>query len=169
MTRTRRYLRLLPLLCTAAAALLSWTGCSDDDSGGILAEMQRDIWDSRDISDYSYRLRQGCFCDPITTRAVVITVAADTIAAVRDIAADTLISRDYWDRFKTIDGLFEVVIHATRVADHCVVEYDPRYGYPVSVDVYWDYHATDSGWEVEAGDLQVPAAAAGGSAPRGAP
>ena len=142
------------LLSVAALACALSVGCSDKDEESDVLR-QRAVWASHGITNYRFQFQQGCFCDPITSSRVSITVADGAISSVRDVHADTLVSASFWTRFKTIDQLFDIVLRAENEADRLDVEYDSQYGYPSFIDVYWDAGATDNGWVAEASELEA--------------
>jgi len=73
-------------------------------------------------------------------------------AGVIDPADGTVLPKDRWGAFKTIDDLFALVksIDTTAVAS-LLVSYDARYGYPLRVFVDPSIHIADEeyGYETE--------------------
>lgn len=149
------YRKIEWVLMWAIAGCISFSGCTDEDESE--AVRQHVVWANHGITEYSYELKQGCFCDRITMLRVRVSVDDNAIVAVRDIRADTLVNTQYWSRFKTIDELFDLVQRAEQEADVLIVEWDATYGFPTNIDIYWDNHATDAGWVAYAGALEIAA------------
>jgi hypothetical protein len=143
-----------PVLVLVLAAL---GACSDDPVTEVVeGEIHRAHWQSMGITSYRFEFHQGCFCDPVTNTRVFITVEDRVIQAIVDATSGEPIGGEYWDRFKTIDQLYDVIIQAQMGgADRIVVEYDERYDYPSSIEMDHSFGATDDEWSVLASGLEV--------------
>ena len=95
--------------------------------------------------DYVYTLNVGCFC--LATGPLRITVRDGEVSDVETL--DAWRRDDPWyddaveDRSMTLVELEALVRRARRTADDVEVEYDPTYGFPVSVSIDWYRDAVD--------------------------
>jgi hypothetical protein len=145
--KSRSFRVLSAVLLLGLAALGS---CSDDHENQVLSP--RAFWESHGITKYRYQFKQACFCTPVVTVRVRITVEDDVITSVLDAATEAPIDARYWSFFQTIDQMFDFMARADRVDE---VQYDDEYGYPRSAKLTRDLHATDSAWWAEADSLEV--------------
>ncbi len=89
-------------------------------------------WRAYNISNYSIEQHHICFCSNRGLFAK-ITVQNNTITNVINRDTGVPLPPEEWQRYKTIDGLFEIIhsINRDSVAAF-MVEYDGKYGYPKS-------------------------------------
>ncbi len=95
--------------------------------------IHRQQWSSLDISEYTYRFNWNCFCVPEYTQPVFITVQQHRITQVIDVESGEPLSFEDFSRYRTIDGLFNLIQDAIEQDAHQInVVYHPSTGYPVS-------------------------------------
>src|SRR4051812_7678816 len=117
---------LIALLTIVIACSQSPTEQQQDD----LAVAQT-RWRAAGLADYSFDVQHSCFCAPIATRPVTITVHGGSWASIRyaddGTAADTSLSRDY----PTIERLFTFPPQTTPQRPPTFsAPYDSRFGSP---------------------------------------
>jgi len=108
----------------------------------------RTLWDSKNVSSYSYILELQCFCAPASQLLpVLVTVQNGAVASVQywdeDPADRTPAPASVFGPYDTVEELFDFVAEAIRQdADVLQVGYDPEYGFPNVVNV--DYESGGS-------------------------
>jgi autotransporter translocation and assembly factor TamB len=140
---------LLGLLCAACS-----TSPFEQQQDSLAAAQRR--WRAAAIPDYSFTFQRGCFCAPIATRAVTVTVQQGAWASLRYVddgtVADTSLFRDYL----TMERVF-AFLH--RALDEHPARFDASYavqlGFPA--EVYIDYNAgiADDEGSFRISDLQI--------------
>jgi hypothetical protein len=131
-----RVLRCLLTLFMAGTLFL--TACA-----GPLEKNQR-LWQSQGTSGYRYQLQVFCFCPTEITSAVVIEVHGGVASRMYYVWDGSAVTNDFFDRFDTIDKLFEVLKDAyNRKAYEVLVEYDTTRGFPVRVSIDYIKEAVD--------------------------
>ena len=101
-------------------------------------------WRAAAIPNYSFNFQRVCFCAPVVTRAVTVTVRQGAWAALTYVddgsVADTSLFRD----FLTMDRVFAFLQDALeRHAAGFVARYDTPLGYPTEVDIDYIANAAD--------------------------
>ncbi|HEX4493533.1 MAG TPA: DUF6174 domain-containing protein [Acidimicrobiia bacterium] len=95
-------------------------------------------WRSQHLVDYSYVYEEGgmACCDRVR-----VTVHAGRVT-------HTEVLHELYPRAKkpTVDDVFSAARHEMHVADGVTVQYDNRYGFPMSVNVDPNDHAMDDEW-----------------------
>lgn len=97
-------------------------------------EENRRLWNEQALSEYSYVFSWSCFCLPDYTAPVKIEVEQGEWSSISFVADGKPVIEDNWQRYNTIDELFEMIEDAFKqdaVAIHA--EYDSELGYPTSV------------------------------------
>lgn len=115
----------------------------------------REIWSSLNSLDYTYRFNWNCFCTPEYTQPVFITVQKNRITQVIDVESGTPLSVGDFDRYHTIDGLFDEIQKAIDQDAHQInVSYHPNSGYPVSSWIDYNQFQVDEerGFETRMAD-----------------
>jgi hypothetical protein len=107
-------------------------------------------WRALNLHDYTIDQSRECFCIN-GGEAMRVTVRADTVASVKRISNDTVISKDW---YYSIDTLFWIIQHGTH--DSLVVKYNSRYGYPEFLDIDPQMHPFDGGVLYQTSNLQIP-------------
>jgi hypothetical protein len=94
--------------------------------------MQRALWNSKNISSYDFTLDVNCFCGPIVTPAVV-SVRSGAITSVKD--PTTMAAVPIFDVYETVDGLFDFLQSGINFPAHTLeANFDPQLGYPTRID-----------------------------------
>ena len=118
-------------------------------------EQNRRLWNEQALSDYNYVFTWSCFCLPEYTAPVNIKVEQGEWAEISFVLDDKPVIKDDWDRYRTIEELFEILDDAFRQdAKEIHVTYDPDLGYPTSCFIDYSELIADEerGFNV---DLQV--------------
>jgi hypothetical protein len=97
-------------------------------------ERNRRLWNEQALSDYSYVFNWSCFCLPEYTAPVNIRVEQGEWTEMSFVLDGKPVIEENWQRYKTIDELFEIIDDAFRQdAKEIHATYDPDLGYPTSV------------------------------------
>lgn len=110
-------------------------------------------WRSYGAHDYTIRQTRTCFCID-AGEVMEITVRADTITNILRVSDSTVLRKDLWPAYRTIESLFSIVF--TTGPDSLVVSYDPAYGFPASLDQYPQLHPVDGGVLYETTMAHIP-------------
>ena len=107
-------------------------------------ERNRRLWDDLKMDDYTFQFRWSCFCLPEYTAPVDIHVELDTFVSVSLAENGNPVAPDNWDRYETIDRLFDILEDAfDQNAEHIQVSYDPELGYPLSAFIDYSTFIAD--------------------------
>lgn len=130
----------LALLMTVWFASRSDHGTSPDYSW--IAD-PRDRWKAYQLHDYTIGQTLMCFCHDGGTE-FEITVRRDTVFSVVGLDNGNKIPSDQWGRYRTVNGLFELIgsINPGAVAV-MQVAYDPALGLPTSIYVDMNANVAD--------------------------
>ena len=102
-------------------------------------KVNREQWASQGIDSYQVRFQRSCFCGPDYRRAAVVVVRGGEIASATYADDGTVVEPEFFDRYETIDGLFDLIQKGIEQgAARIDVTYDEKYGYPT--DLYIDWH-----------------------------
>jgi hypothetical protein len=97
----------------------------------------RSLWESQAIQHYRFNLNVGCFCPWNALMPLTIEVQNGKIASM--VASNGGDISPYLDTFRahaTIESLFDLVDSAiSKRVYKLVVQYDPKYGFPASIDI----------------------------------
>lgn len=143
--KSRTRWRMFPVLLLAALA-----GCLGDTDSFQRDKLSaaRTLWDSKNVSSYSYVLELQCFCAPASQLSpVLVTVQNGAVVSLQywdeDPADRTPAPASVFGAYDTVEDLFYFIADAiSRDADVLQVGYDPTYGFPNTVNV--DYEAGGS-------------------------
>jgi hypothetical protein len=105
-------------------------------------------WSRERPTAYTYRYGMSCFCAWHGTMTVTVR-GGRVVSAQPDPGTPGL---DYAPEPRTVEGLFALV-RSYRSAQELEVEFDPRWGFPVRIDVNRSQQAFDGGVLHTAGDL----------------
>ncbi|MBV7338134.1 hypothetical protein KFU94_59900 [Chloroflexi bacterium TSY] len=95
---------------------------------------QRSLWQTQNITSYTYTLHIRCFCVP-PAQGIVI-VQDNQIVSVLDPETHDPFDRNAWKvRFKTINELFELLDEMVSSADQIDVDFHQTLGYPTNIDI----------------------------------
>ncbi len=108
-----------------------------------------ELWQSKKISSYTIDQKKFCYC-PDANTPVRITVKADTIFSIIEIADNQLLDKNY---FLSINSMFEMI--AAEEYDSIVVRYNKEFGYPEFLDIDPQLRPVDGGVLYETSNLQI--------------
>ena len=146
--RSRTRLPFPSVLLGATALCLLAPGCSDDpithaDVRGRLTQA-RALWDVKGSDDYDFEFRWSCFCDPAHVALVRLTVVDGSVQSAIYLEDDTAVPADQLARYRTIDGLFDLIQGAIDGgADSITAEFDASRGFPTQVAIDYEFGAAD--------------------------
>lgn len=116
----------------------------------------RQLWESKNIHDYTFAYQINCFCPPETLKPFRIVVKNDSVVEAVSIDGTVQIPTDFLPRWETIPKLFEKIEQAIKEdAYNYRVEYDQTYGYPQYFDVHWEKKIPDSYGTYKVWELKV--------------
>lgn len=146
---------MIAMRLTAVLLLLAVSGCrlwsSGDDRLSEWSEA-RARWEEQRPDAYTFDVRLGCFCIPLAENGVRVHVRGDSITALYDAGADTLLTHDPSGRLltdddrrriPTLDALFGIVREGLVRAARTEVSYDATYGFPSDVFIDRDFNMAD--------------------------
>lgn len=125
-------LRLRPFLLVIALGAI---GCSDQlvnsRPEAIRGELwgNRALWNAQNLDDYRYTFSSACCFAPVIRQ---VTVRDGQVVEVRD-QRDSVLPREEWSRFFTVDEIFDQLAEAQSRNEHTDVSYHRSLGYPVDV------------------------------------
>jgi hypothetical protein len=128
MTKTKSAI-LLSLIA------LTFLSACRDVAGPPLTDLiaARARWTAHRPSSYEYRLTISCFC---VVRPVIVTVVGTTATAATHVDDGTPVSAEELSHLPSIDGLFDLVIHA-RSQNYAQADatFEPILGYPLTISL----------------------------------
>jgi len=99
-----------------------------------------ELWEQSGINHYSFVYREICFCIPMGSGFVRVTVKDGVVIGAYDEVADMPLTEAQVDRLRTFDELFELLQRAIDQSAYSInATYSELYGFPQ--DVYIDYEA----------------------------
>jgi hypothetical protein len=110
-------------------------------------------WRSYDPPDYTIDQVRDCFCE-LAGQAVRISVRADTIASVVNLADGSEVPDQMARWFLTVDSLFGIIRNSS--ADSLVMTFNETYGYPEMLDINPQLHPVDGGVLYRTSNLRIP-------------
>lgn len=127
-------------IIVAAMSALTLQSCSSPSSDGTIDPWNQ--WRAAGVHTYTIDQTRYCFCGD-GGQTVRITVDHDTIASVIRMSDGTPVNSPERNRYLTVDSLFGI-IHSN-AHDSVVVRYNPRFGFPESLDLDPQLHPVDGG------------------------
>jgi hypothetical protein len=121
----------LPLLLPAVLSF----GLASQSLALTQAELnlQRALWNSKNISSYDFTLDVSCFCGPIVTPALV-SVRSGVITSVKDPVTMAVVDPAFHDVYRTVNGLFDFLQQGVNFPAHTLeATFDPQLGYPTQI------------------------------------
>lgn len=109
---------------------------------GLLYWYNQRRWMAQGISDYRYTLEVICFCPPEPVTRIKVEVHDGVPTSITD-SSGTDVTTDYFNRYSTIDRLFDRIQSARREADNITVSYDPAFSYPFKIEIDWTSEVVD--------------------------
>lgn len=113
------------------------------------------VWQAQAVAGYEVTIEQTCFCPPDLLQPMRVTVREGKVIDIEGLE-QPLNHPDILDeRRLTIEGLFDLIEQARGSADKLVVEYDPHYGFPVSLEVDYSPFIADDEFSYRLTDFQA--------------
>lgn len=138
-------MKALAIAAVALAGIVPGLGsCQGGGDPAALAELEdaQARWEEAGLDDYRLQLRFLCFCAEDVVAPVIVTVEDGVVAGVEWAEAQHPDADPPQER-PTVDGLFEIARDAIANADAVRIEYDPRYGYPLTLAIDPDESVND--------------------------
>ena len=100
-------------------------------------DRNRALWESQSIRHYRFDLTISCFCVFNDQMPLTIEVQDGQVVSISAAGgADISDFRDFYSGFDTMEKLFDTIAEAAAGdAQTLEVQYDPTYGFPVSIYV----------------------------------
>ena len=144
-------MKRIPLLGLMLASLGGCGGgpLSLNDQLDLLAAEQR--WRQRGFENYSYEIRQICFCPVELTRFARVHVQDDSVVAATDVETGTPFPADVLPFWPTVDELFRGLhrLRANEGIKKVTARFDPDLGYPRYIESEPEEDIADGGSTVE--------------------
>ena len=137
---------LILLIAVAALALAACAGGASANQNQSELDQNWQKWQDADISHYRYNLAISCFCVFSQDMPLIIEVQDGQVVSMEYASGNEIDagSREYFQRFETIDRLFEQLQKDIGgEADEVVVTYNAAYGFPEEVKIDYVLEATD--------------------------
>ncbi|BEH15791.1 DUF6174 domain-containing protein [Marinobacter shengliensis] len=135
--------------------LAGCAGAGKDVSPAGSIEEAKALWQSRGVMGYEVTIEQTCFCPPDLLQPMRVTVREGKVIDIEGLE-QPLNHPDILDeRRLTIEGLLDLVEQARGSADKLVVEYDPHYGFPASLEVDYSPFIADDEFSYRLTDFQA--------------
>lgn len=121
------------LLLVVSLASLAACEASRSPADVILADA-RDRWNARTFPNYSFEMRQACFCGPEVTQWARIDVGGGEVRRVVLVAGGAEVAEDMLPAFPSIETVFDQIEAgpATWIAK-IEAQYDDALGFPTIV------------------------------------
>ncbi|MCI0551619.1 MAG: DUF6174 domain-containing protein [Anaerolineae bacterium] len=138
--------KLVLLIAVAALALAACASGASANQNQSELSLNQQKWQDANISHYRYNLFISCFCVFTQDMPLIIEVKDGQVVSMEYASGNEIDagSREYFQRFETIDRLFEQLQKDTGgEADEVVVTYNATYGFPEEVKIDYVLEATD--------------------------
>jgi hypothetical protein len=116
-------------------------------SGGSAFQQNQKKWEGQNINHYRFTVVVSCFCPfastEVTYEELNGQVLNESVQSMSDRQIDTAQVSDFYQSYNTIDKVFDYVGGAIKEADQTTIEYDPTYGFSITVSVDWIKQAVD--------------------------
>ncbi len=154
MKRITLILLVIAAAAVTTAALLVYGGSAR--SGNELSKA-RSRWQTAGIAHYRFNLRVACFCAFVDKMPMTIEVRDGQIASIRYSDGTPVSAEDQkmFERYLTIDRLFDFTAQSQKDADQIEVVYDPTYGFPTTVQIDFIKQAADDELGLFVSDFQA--------------
>jgi hypothetical protein len=111
------------------AALLLF--CQEPSTQSNLLVIKRAEWESKGITNYSFRFSWSCNCPLWTASPYTIVVVNGKISQIWRTDTLKLLPESSWSDYYTIDGLFDYLAgELEKNPEDAQITYDDTYGYP---------------------------------------
>jgi ABC-type Fe3+-hydroxamate transport system substrate-binding protein len=142
--KMKKLVLLMAVAALALAACASATASANQNQSELDQNWQK--WQDANISQYRYKLAISCFCIFSQDMPLIIEVQDGQVVSMEYSTGNEIDTnnREYFQRFETIDRLFEQLQKDIRgEADEVVVTYNGTYGFPEEVKIDYVLEATD--------------------------
>ncbi|MBI5298587.1 MAG: hypothetical protein HY869_24190 [Chloroflexi bacterium] len=132
--------------------------CALNAQKDLTANQQK--WETSGVTHYRYDLFIGCFCAfteqmPLSIEVLDGEVVSMTYADGTPIAADDPLM-ELFDHFSTFDHLFaDLQTGPASKADEVTVEYQPTYGFPVTINIDQVKEAVDDEYYLTISNFEI--------------
>lgn len=123
------------ILSVIALLTLIVSACSPLEQRAL--DQNRALWESQEISHYRFELTVACFCIFSDRMPLTVEVRDGFVVSMTGVNGEDVEEfRGFLSGFDTMEKLFATIDEAIGMdARTLEVEYDPTYGYPVSIYV----------------------------------
>ena len=138
--------KLILLIAVAALALVACASGASANQNQSELDQNWQKWQDADISHYRYNLAISCFCVFSQDMPLIIEVQDGQVVSMEYASGNEIdaASREYFERFETMDKVFEQLQKDIGgEADEVVVTYNTTYGFPEEVKIDYVLEATD--------------------------
>jgi hypothetical protein len=143
--KMKKLIILISALALTLAACASATASANQNQSEL--EQNQQTWQDANISHYRYNLAISCFCVFSQDMPLIIEVQDGQVVSMEYASGNEIDpgNREYFQRFETIDKVFEQLgKDIGGEADEVVVNtYNATYGFPEDVKVDYVLEATD--------------------------
>jgi hypothetical protein len=137
---------------TAALLLL----CQEQSTLGNLLVIKRAKWESKGITDYSFRFNWSCNCPRWTPSPIKIVVVKGKISQIWRTDTIKLLPESSWSDYYTIDGVFDYLAgELEKNPEDAQIYYDDEYGYPKRADIDYEIQWKDDEMAFRADSLVI--------------
>lgn len=140
----KKLIYILLIAAFALTACASATASANQNQSELDQNWQK--WRDANISHYRYKLAISCFCVFSQDMPLIIEVQDGKVVSMEYSSGNEIdaANREYFERFETIDRLFEQLQKDIGgEADEVVVTYNETYGFPEEVKIDYVLEATD--------------------------
>jgi hypothetical protein len=132
--------------------------CSQPTAVGVGAKLQaaRSRWTTSEPNAYQFTLQRECFCAPLVTRAVIISVRNHAVENRRYEDDGSAVGAALADEFPNIDGVFDEISAAIASGARTVtVGFDDTRGFPMHVFIDYRGDVADDELTLQIRDFAV--------------
>ena len=132
----RRVVQASLLLLTIGLAGCSASGPLDPGERRAL-DRARDRWNAHRPAEYTFEVRESCFCGVEANTWIEVHVRGDSVLAVTSLEAlppGASLTPSAWPTVERLFGIVEGSSHSESIED-VEVTYDSDYGYPRTIDL----------------------------------
>jgi hypothetical protein len=125
------------ILLVAAFALAACAGLNASANQSELSQ-NKQKWQDANISHYRYDMFLSCFCAFNENMPLIIEVQDGQVISMEYENGKAIedVNREYFDKFSTIDRIFEQLEKDSNgEADEVIAAYDSTYGFPNDVKI----------------------------------
>jgi len=139
-----------------AGLLLLLAGCTNPFASREERQLRQaeERWESRNIANYTFEMRTGCFCPPEINEWAIVEVRNGQIVSARSLSG-VLLSGIALTSRKTVDQLFDAARPPYEDwVGRVDFEFDSELGYPLKLQLDGKRNIADAGVVYEARNLR---------------